>query len=209
MSTLKTRLVSLLADTSLTVTESQVDLLIGYLELLIKWNKAYNLTSVRDSEEMVAKHLVDSLVVSPYLKGQHFIDVGTGPGLPGVPLAIVNPDKHFVLLDSLGKRIRFLNEVKRQLKLTNIEPVQARVEEWQPAQRLDGVMSRAFASLSDMINVTHHLLDDTGVFYALKGVYPEKEIAELPDSVTVSGFEQLSVPGLDGQRHLIYLNKHV
>ena len=147
MSTLKTRLVSLLADTSLTVTESQVDLLIGYLELLIKWNKAYNLTSVRDSEEMVAKHLVDSLVVSPYLKGQHFIDVGTGPGLPGVPLAIVNPDKHFVLLDSLGKRIRFLNEVKRQLKLTNIEPVQARVEEWQPAQRLDGVMSRAFASL--------------------------------------------------------------
>ncbi len=209
MSTLKTRLVSLLADTSLTVTESQIDLLIGYLELLIKWNKAYNLTSVRDSEEMVAKHLVDSLVVSPYLKGQHFIDVGTGPGLPGVPLAIVNPDKHFVLLDSLGKRIRFLNEVKRQLKLTNIEPVQARVEEWQPAQRLDGVMSRAFASLSDMINVTHHLLDDTGVFYALKGVYPEKEIAELPDSVTVSGFEQLSVPGLDGQRHLIYLNKHV
>ena len=148
---------TLLAKAGISLTDQQKQQLLGYVGLLDKWNKAYNLTSVRDPKEMLVRHILDSIVVNPFLKGDRFIDVGTGPGLPGIPLAIVRPDSHFTLLDSLGKRVRFLRQVQHELKLTNIEPVQSRVEEFPAEPPFDGVISRAFASLQDMISWCHHL----------------------------------------------------
>ena len=206
-SQLLTNLGELIAQTPLEISELQQNQLVEYVLLLNKWNKAYNLTSVRNPNDMLIKHIVDSLVVSPHLIGKNFIDVGTGPGLPGIPLAISNPDKHFVLLDSLGKRIRFLTQVKAQLKLDNITLVQSRVEEYQPELKLDGVISRAFASMEDMVNWCNHLIDVNKHFFALKGLYPQEEIAALNDSVRVSAIEQLEVPQLDGDRHLAILEK--
>ena len=133
------KLKTLLKQTALSVTEQQQQQLVKLVLLLNKWNKAYNLTSVRDPQEMVVKHILDSLVVSPYLQGDRFIDVGTGPGLPGLPLAIINPQKHFVLLDSLGKRISFIRNAVRELELTNVEAVLSRAEEYQPDHQFDGV----------------------------------------------------------------------
>ena len=129
---MKAKLVSLLAQANIKISDKQIQQLIDLVNLLNKWNKAYNLTSVRDPQEMLVKHILDSLVVSPYLQGDRFIDVGTGPGLPGLPLAIINPSKQFVLLDSLGKRISFIRNAIRELRLTNVTPVLSRVEEYQP-----------------------------------------------------------------------------
>jgi 16S rRNA (guanine527-N7)-methyltransferase len=204
---LLTRLQQLLQQTELDISAAQQRQLIDFVELLVKWNKAYNLTSVRDPEQMLVKHIVDSLVVSPHLIGQRFIDVGTGPGLPGIPLAIGNPDCHFVLLDSLGKRIRFLTQVKSTLKLDNITLVQSRVEDYQPQEQLDGVISRAFASMTDMVQWCSHLIEPKSRFFALKGLYPQEEIEALSDSVTVAAVQPLQVPELIGERHLVILEK--
>ena len=204
---LKEALKTLIAQTQLSLTENQINLLIQYVELLVKWNKAYNLTSVRDPQEMLVKHILDSLVVGDKLQGNSFIDVGTGPGLPGIPLAILYPEKQFVLLDSLGKRITFLRQVVFQLKLTNVTPVQARVENYKADPVFDGVLSRAFASITDMVTWCHHLIDDQGRFYALKGQFPQDEIEQLPDNIQVCQSHQLSVPQLTGERHLIELKK--
>lgn len=197
----------LLAQTSLTPSETQLEQLVVYVQLMHKWNKAYNLTSVRDPQQMLATHIVDSLVVSPYLQGQRFIDVGTGPGLPGIPLAIINSDKHFTLLDSLGKRVRFMTQVGFELKLDNIQPLQSRVERYQPSQKFDGVLSRAFASLKDMLHWCQHLVDSEGCFLALKGQLPQEELAQLPDNICLQQVIDLQVPGIEGQRHLIKLTK--
>jgi 16S rRNA (guanine527-N7)-methyltransferase len=204
---LKAKLIELISTSELTVSEPQVDLLIAYVELLNKWNKAYNLTSVRDPEEMLVKHILDSLMIGPLLKGRNFIDVGTGPGLPGIPLAILYPDYNFVLLDSLGKRVTFLRQVVYQLKLKNVTPVQSRVEQYQGEQPFDGVLSRAFASLEDMVTWCQHLIDDKGSFYALKGLYPEDELNHLPTGIKLKQSFEVQVPTLDGQRHLIELIK--
>ncbi|WP_423187959.1 16S rRNA (guanine(527)-N(7))-methyltransferase RsmG [Alishewanella sp. d11] len=207
MPDLLSRLRELIAQTSLELTETQLQQCVTYVNLLDKWNSAYNLTSVRDPQEMLIKHILDSLVVAPHLTGNNFIDVGTGPGLPGVLLAIYYPEKHFTLLDSLGKRIRFLNQVKLQLGLNNITPIQSRVEEHQPIAGYDGVISRAFASLNDMLNWCKHLPALNGQFFAMKGAAVQEEIAALPDFVKVTAIQQLKVPELDAQRHLVILAK--
>ena len=202
---MKTKLENLLAQAQIQLTDLQKDQLIQLVQLLHKWNKAYNLTSVRDPQEMLVKHILDSIVVSPYLQGEHFIDVGTGPGLPGLPLAIINPTKQFVLLDSLGKRISFIRNAVRELGLTNVEPVLSRVEEYQSEQKFDGVLSRAFASLKDMTDWCHHLPKQDGYFYALKGIYHEDEVQELDKKFEVKDVITLHVPELVGERHLIGL----
>lgn len=204
---LQQQLTSLLAQTDIALTEKQQQQLVQYVELLDKWNKAYNLTSVRLPEEMMVKHIMDSLVVAPHLKGKHYIDVGTGPGLPGIVLAIALPDTQFVLLDSLGKRVRFLMQVKHALGLENVTPVQSRVEEYQPSVKLDGVLSRAFASLQDMVDWCVHLIDHSGKFIALKGVFPSEELDSLPKGIKFDEKISLEVPELDAQRHLIILSK--
>ena len=202
---MKAKLENLLTQAQIQLTDLQKDQLIQLVQLLHKWNKAYNLTSVRDPLEMLVKHILDSIVVSPYLQGDHFIDVGTGPGLPGLPLAIINPTKQFVLLDSLGKRISFIRNAVRELGLTNVEPVLSRVEEYQPEQKFDGILSRAFASLKDMTDWCHHLPKENGYFYALKGIYHEDEVEELGKKFEVKDVITLHVPELAGERHLIVL----
>nr|WP_201279445.1 16S rRNA (guanine(527)-N(7))-methyltransferase RsmG [Cedecea colo] len=195
----------MLDNAGITLPENQKQQLVGYVELLHKWNKAYNLTSVRDPEEMLVRHILDSIVVEPHLQGTRFIDVGTGPGLPGIPLAIVRPDAHFTLLDSLGKRVRFLRQVQHELHLENITPVQSRVEAFPAEPGFDGVISRAFASLTDMVNWCHHLPAENGRFYALKGLRPDDEIAVLPEAFSVEDIIRLQVPALDGERHLVII----
>ncbi|HDR1354461.1 TPA: 16S rRNA (guanine(527)-N(7))-methyltransferase RsmG, partial [Pasteurella multocida] len=200
---LSQKLEILLKQTALSITDQQKEQLIKLVLLLNKWNKAYNLTSVRDPMEMLVKHILDSVVVSPYLQGKHFIDVGTGPGLPGLPLAIVNPHKHFVLLDSLGKRISFIRNAIRELGLDNVEAVLSRVEEYHPEQPFDGVLSRAFASLKDMTDWCQHLPKQDGYFYALKGLYHQEEVQELSEKFTIQQVIRLHVPELIGERHLV------
>lgn len=208
MSVLRQKLDELIAQTDLTVSERQREQLVGYVELLNKWNKAYNLTSVRDPQEMLVKHILDSIIVSTHLQGERFIDVGTGPGLPGIPLAIMNPEKEFHLLDSLGKRIRFIKQVVHELKIENVTPIQSRVEEYQLEDKFDGVLSRAFASMVDMVEWCHHLPKaDTGRFLALKGQLSQDEIAELPEWCCVTDIKPLKVPQLEGERHLVILSR--
>ncbi|SCC15946.1 16S rRNA (guanine(527)-N(7))-methyltransferase RsmG [Kosakonia oryziphila] len=197
------KLSRLLDEAGILLSVEQQKQLVAYVELLHKWNKAYNLTSVRDPNEMLIRHILDSIVVAPYLQGTRFIDVGTGPGLPGIPLSIVRPESHFTLLDSLGKRVRFLRQVQHELKLSNVEPVQSRVEDFPAEPPFDGVISRAFASLNDMVNWCHHLPGEEGRFYALKGLLPEEEIALLPAELSVEAIVKLNVPHLEGERHLV------
>ncbi|MDW6018470.1 16S rRNA (guanine(527)-N(7))-methyltransferase RsmG [Vibrio plantisponsor] len=205
---LRAKLDSLIAKTDLDVSEKQREQLLGYVGLLNKWNKAYNLTSVRDPADMLVKHILDSIVVSPYLNGERFIDVGTGPGLPGIPLAIMNPDKSFVLLDSLGKRIRFIKQVLHELGIANVVAVQSRVEEFDPEDGFDAVLSRAFASMSDMVEWCQHLpRANSGVFFALKGQLPQEEISLLPEWCSVTDVKALKVPELEGERHLVILSR--
>ncbi|WP_447825943.1 16S rRNA (guanine(527)-N(7))-methyltransferase RsmG [Aeromonas salmonicida] len=202
------RLNGLLMQAGIVITDTQKTQLVQLVELLHKWNKAYNLTSVRDPDAMLVKHILDSLVVSPHLHGERFIDVGTGPGLPGLPLAIINPDKQFVLLDSLGKRINFIRQVIQELGLTNVTPVKSRVEEYQSDVGFDCVLSRAFASLEDMLSWCHHLPSEQGSFLALKGQYPEQELAQLPANIRLVACHELRVPELEGERHLLEF-KHI
>ena len=202
-------LAKLLADglryQQLELSVSQQQQLVGYVELLNKWNKAYNLTSVRDANEMMVRHILDSLALLPYLEtGKQYIDVGTGPGLPGIPLAIALPESNFTLLDTLGKRVRFMVQVKHLLKLENIEPIQSRVEEFEPEIPFDAILSRAFASINDMLSWCSHLGD---YFFAMKGVYPESELAELPDNFSLKSSFPLQVYQLNEARHLIVIEK--
>ena len=205
--TLKAQLDGLLAQTDLQISEQQAAQLIQLVELLMKWNKAYNLTSVREPGQMLVKHIMDSIVVSPHLQGNTFIDVGTGPGLPGLPLAILNPDRQFVLLDSLGKRLRFIRQAILSLGLKNVEIVQSRVEEYQPKVGFDCVLSRAFASLEDMLSWCHHLPNENGHFLALKGQYPESEITHLDSKFKFIESITLQVPQLDGERCLVKVKR--
>ncbi len=199
------KLSRLLDEAGISLTDHQKNQLVAYVGLLDKWNKAYNLTSVRDPNEMLVRHILDSIIVAPYLQGSRFIDVGTGPGLPGIPLAIVCPESHFTLLDSLGKRVRFLRQVQHELKLDNVTPVQSRVEAFPAEPPFDGVISRAFASLNDMVSWCHHLPAANGHFDALKGLAQKEEMESLPEGYDIVEVIELHVPRLEGERHLVVI----
>lgn len=189
------------------ISELQKQQLINYVLLIDKWNKTYNLTSVRNPQDMLIKHIFDSIVVSPHLQGNHFVDVGTGPGLPGIPLAIMNPDKTFLLIDSLGKRVRFIKQSLYELKISNVTAMQIRVEDLEIAEPFDGVLSRAFASLKDMLHWCQNMTDQNGFFLALKGQVNQLELDEIPTGFTVVDCVNLAVPNLQGERHLIKVKK--
>ena len=182
---------------SLKVDQQYHDPLLQYLLLLKKWNQAYNLTAVRELPAMVTRHILDSLAIRPYVLGQRVLDVGSGAGLPGIVLAITNPTLTFVLLDSNGKKTRFLNEVKRSLSLANVTIVQSRVENYRETVSFDTVMSRAFSDITQFIQWTQHLIAKQGIWLAMKGQYPEAELMDLPVVYEVHPY---SVPGLDSQR---------
>ena len=177
---------------SLNLADNQQQQLVEFVLLIDKWNKAYNLTSVRCPKQMMVKHILDSLAIVPHLTGENIIDVGTGPGLPGMPLAIAFPDKTFTLLDSLGKRVRFMTQCVHTLKLTNVTPVNSRVENHVGDKPYDIVLSRAFASLKDMLHWCEHLVDSDGQFLALKGQFPQSEIDEVSDHFQVVNTENIT-----------------
>ena len=177
-----------------------------HLELIAKWNRVHNLTAVRETDQMVVLHLLDSLSVLPHLaQAKSVLDVGTGPGLPGVPVAIARPDLAVTLLDSSHKKCTFLRQVKTELALDNVDIVCERVEGWKPAQRFDAVISRAFSELADFVAQAQHLVAPGGVMLAMKGVYPFEEIARVPATHRVARVLELKVPTLDAKRHLVFV----
>lgn len=188
------------------LTAQQKQALLEYLALLDKWNKAYNLTAIRDPGQMVPLHLLDSLSVNDSIQNaDRMIDVGTGPGLPGVVLAIMNPHKSFTLLDSNGKKTRFLFQAKTALALENVNIVNDRVEAYHPGQPFDMIISRAFASLGDMVHWCRHLAGADGCFLAMKGQYPESEVESIQHEFAVTAVNRPQIPGIEAERHVLLL----
>jgi len=192
---------------AIAATSQQKQQLLDYLLLLIKWNQAYNLTAVRDPLQMVQRHLLDSLALLPYVNQLEMTDVGSGAGLPGIPLAILCPDLQVNSLDSNGKKTRFQFQVKTALALHNLNVHQARVENFHPATRSQQLVSRAFASLKDFVNLTQSLATDDARWLAMKGQYPHQELEELPGEFGLLESHSIQVPGQDGQRHLLILQR--
>ncbi len=191
------------------LSEAQHAQLLAYLALLIKWNKAYNLTAVRNPDEMVSRHLLDSLSVMPFIHSdtERWLDVGSGGGMPGIPLAILHPHKQVTALDSNGKKTRFLTQVKLELKLDNLQVIHSRVEAFQPEQPFSGIVSRAFSSMENFTNWTRHLGDAQTQWLAMKGLHPADELVALPADFKVDSEQALTVPGCQGQRHLLILRR--
>ncbi len=204
---LKSRLFEAATKIGITVTPEQNEQLIQYLELLIKWNKAYNLTAIRDPEEMFIKHIIDSLSIASFIHGKDILDVGTGPGLPGIPMAILYPGKNFSLLDSNGKKTRFLVQAKLSLTLSNVEIFNVRVEKLPSNKKFDQIMSRAFTALDNMVALCQHLLAQNGEFLAMKGLVPLDEITMVATEFKVVDIIPLTVPGCMDQRHLITIKR--
>jgi 16S rRNA (guanine527-N7)-methyltransferase len=189
---------------ALACTKEQLDLLLAYLDMLERWNKTYNLTAIRDPIQMINLHLLDSLAVQPHVsEKKNLIDIGTGPGLPGIPLAIMNPDKNFTLLDSAGKKTRFLFQVRTELGLDNVLEINKRAEAFLPEVLYDTVLSRAFSSIPDMLKTCQHLVDRNGCFMAMKGKLPKSELSAIPKGYKVADVCRLDIPNIDGERHLI------
>jgi 16S rRNA (guanine527-N7)-methyltransferase len=196
----------------LTLSTAQLDQLMAYQALLAKWNKVYNLTALRDPAQMVTHHLLDSLsAVSAFAGAQRVLDVGAGGGLPGIVLAIwaaqAQPQMKITLVDTVQKKTAFLNQVKAQLQLGNVTVLHARVEQLPVEQQYDVITSRAFAELKDFITWSNHLLQPGGKYIALKGVLPQEEIDRLPAGWQVQHVQPLQVPGLDAERHLIFMER--
>jgi len=192
----------------LNCSSQQIEQLLNYLHMLQRWNKAYNLTAIREPSQMVRLHLLDSLAINPFIQGvRHIIDVGTGPGLPGIPLAILNPEINFTLLDSNGKKTRFLFQAINDLSLANVKEINQRVETYQPEKSFDIVLSRAFSSISDMLAQCDHLVCDSGCFLAMKGKKPDSELSQITKDYKVVDLSQINVPQVDSERHLIKIIK--
>lgn len=190
----------------LSLSDAQQTQLLDYLALLSKWNSVYNLTAVRDPMQMVTQHLLDSLAAVPAFAGApHVLDVGAGGGLPGMVLAIARPDMKVSLIDTVHKKTAFLTQAKAELGLNNVSVHTARVEQLQAPHKFDVITSRAFAELADFVTWSAHLLQQGGRFIAMKGVLPKEEIARLPSGWKVTKVQPLSVPGLNAERHLIFI----
>jgi 16S rRNA (guanine527-N7)-methyltransferase len=197
-----------LAKLGLELPEAVREGLVAYVQMLARWNKAYNLTAIRDPLEMVTRHLLDSLAVVPHFHARRAIDVGTGGGLPGIPLALVFPERQFVLLDSNSKKTRFLVQARAELGLANVTVVHGRVEDYRPEQPFDAVITRAFASVADILTSSRHLLAPGGEFLAMKGLVPADELASLPPGFHLEEVIALTVPGLEQeQRHLLRIGQ--
>ncbi len=185
---------------------AQLETLLNYLQLIVKWNRAYNLTAITAPRAMIIRHILDSLAILPYLRGDRVLDVGTGAGLPGIPLAIMQPSKAFVLLDSNGKKTRFLTQATFELALRNVIVVQARIEAYNCAEEFATIICRAFSSLPNIVTTMQPLCQQKGQILAMKGAYPDDELKQLSTSMKVA-VKALQVPGLNEQRHLVIMEK--
>ncbi|MBQ9683566.1 MAG: 16S rRNA (guanine(527)-N(7))-methyltransferase RsmG [Neisseriaceae bacterium] len=204
----QTQLTDGLAMMNITVNDKQFNQLCLYLDLLEKWNVAYNLTAVRDVLQMVSVHLLDSLSVMPFIsaQAQSVLDVGSGGGQPGIPLAIMRDDLAITLLDSNSKKTAFLQQAVIELGLNNVQVITERVENVKQIQ-FDTIVSRAFAELSDFVRLSEHLLAKNGVWLAMKGVYPYEEVDRLPENIIVEQIQEVKVPFIDGSRHIVRMTK--
>jgi 16S rRNA (guanine527-N7)-methyltransferase len=187
------------------ITTGAAGRLSAYLALLARWNRVYNLTAVRTVDEMVPRHIFDSLSILPWVRGERILDVGSGAGLPGIPLAIVRPEWSFDLLDSNSKRVRFLTQAVAELRLDNARVVHSRAQDYEPGAGFDSIVSRAFASLTELLICVGRLCARGGNILAMKGVYPKDEIEELPSGYVLMGVHPLDVPDLRASRHLVRL----
>lgn len=181
--------------------------LLNYIALIEKWNRTYNLTAIREPAKMVSHHLLDSLAVAPHLHAQRLLDVGSGAGLPGIPLALSNPGMQVTLLDSNHKKVAFLNQAIIELDMKNAEISGERVESWQTQNRFDVIISRAFSDMGEFVRTTRRLLAPGGMFAAMKGLHPYEEIEKLPPDFIVRQVLPLAVPGLEGARHLVLIGQ--
>lgn len=191
----------------LSLNAGQQEKLLGFLRLLNKWNSAYNLTAVRDPAEMVSRQLLDSLSILPFLKNAPILDVGAGGGLPGVPLAIALPERSFTLLDSNSKKTRFLTQCRLELQLPNLTVVHARAEHFPAGETFEQITSRAFTALANLVDWCGHLLAPGGRFLAMKGQFPDAEIADLPTGWQLLETHRLTVPGCEAERHLLIIGR--
>jgi len=194
-------------ELGLNLQASQRKQLLTYIHLLAKWNEVYNLTAIRDEHEMLSHHLLDALSIVPHVSGRRFLDVGSGAGLPGIPVAVARPETEVTLVDSNQKKAAFLQQVAIELELRNVVVHSTRVEAWHPTERFDVIASRAFSELAEFVERTQHLLAAQGVIAAMKGAYPQAEIERLPDSFRVRAVKRLAVPGLAGERHLVLVER--
>jgi 16S rRNA (guanine527-N7)-methyltransferase len=206
--TLEERIAEGLSSMSLSLPDEALSRCASFLRLLEKWNRVHNLTAVRETERMVVLHLLDSLSVLPHIEGaRSLVDVGSGGGLPGIPIALARPELRVTLLDSSSKKTSFLEQARGELALANVDVVCARVEQWHPQHTYDVVVSRAFADLGEFVEQAQHLLAPGGRMLAMKGVYPFEEIARVPASHRVSQVAELHVPQLDAKRHLVFVER--
>jgi len=182
------------------------ELLMEYVTELMNWNRVYNLTSVRKPTDIVTRHILDSLTILPHLHGERILDIGTGAGLPGIPLAIACPERDFVLLDSSSKKLRFVQQTLGILNLDNVTLEDSRIEEYQPETRFDTVICRAFSDLPDFYRYAARLCNEGGKMLAMKGVYPMTEVECLEDKSVIDEVVALKVPGLDAERHLVIMH---
>lgn len=191
--------------------ENQINIAtcVSYLEEMLLWNKTHGLTAITQPQEMAVKHIADSLSIYPFVSGENIADVGTGPGLPGIPLALLFPQKRITLIESQNKKAAFLRHIKRTLKLTHVEVIQQRVETWQPEERFDCIVTRAFSSLSDMLLLTKHLCSEEGYFLAMKGGFPKEELAMVAKDYPHYKVESVHVPGLDAERHCVLIANNI
>lgn len=191
----------------LSLADTAIERMLAYVALLAKWNRAYNLTAVRAPRAMISRHLLDSLAALPHLHGVTVADVGTGAGLPGLPLALASPRRGFVLLDSNAKKCRFVTQAVAELAIPNVTVVRARVEDYRPARGFDTVISRAFATVAQMLALSGHLCAPGGRVLAMKGLHPRDELDELPAGFRLLSVRRLRVPGLDAERHLVIIER--
>src|SRR5512141_471576 len=187
------------------LTDDQVAKLTAHLDLLDDWNTRMNLTAIRERPAQISKHVLDSLTMLRWLHGSRVADIGSGAGFPGIPLAIVAPGKHFALVESVGKKCRFLEHVRDSLGLANVDVVQSRAETYRPAERFDTVLARAVGPVADLVKFAGGLVVGGGRFFAMKGRYPEDELARKLNGWKVAAVHKLKVPGLDEERHLVEL----
>jgi 16S rRNA (guanine527-N7)-methyltransferase len=203
------KLESGLARLGLEVPSGAIDGLLTYMVQLKEWSGTYNLVAPRERGFLLTRHVLDSLSIAPWLQAGSLLDVGTGAGLPGLPLAIIKPEMDVTLLDSAGKKIRFIRHVGRQLKLTNIEPLQLRIEDLPERDAFANITSRAFASLKEFVEPVRSCADETTRLLAMKGAYPHQELEELPGWINVESVEKLTVPYLHAERHLVIMSVNI
>lgn len=194
-----------LEENHLDLSQNVQQQLLRYLQLMLTWNRVFNLTTITETRDMIYLHLIDSLIIAPALHGQHFLDVGTGAGLPGLALAIAHPQQQWTLLDKNSKKTRFLTQVIAELGIKNVEVAHSRIEDFHPSQCFDSILSRAFSSIQTFAENTSHLLCQNGRLIAMKGKYPREELEDLHASVCIQEVSRLEIKGIDVERHVVSL----